>query len=52
MTDVSTINDKTYTKLHLTMREPVNELIQDTCKIPASTQKALNEITILTTTNA
>jgi hypothetical protein len=30
MTDVSTTIDKTYTKLHLTMRENVNPLIQDT----------------------
>jgi hypothetical protein len=28
-TDVSTTIDKTYTKLHLTMREHVNPLIQD-----------------------
>jgi hypothetical protein len=30
MTDVSTTINKTYTKLHLTMREHVNPLIQDT----------------------
>jgi hypothetical protein len=32
MTDVSTKIDKTYTKLHLTMREHVNPLIQDTAQ--------------------
>jgi hypothetical protein len=32
MTDVSTTIDKTYTKLHLTIREHVNPLIQDTAQ--------------------
>jgi hypothetical protein len=32
ITDVSTTIDKTYTKLHLTMREHANPLIQDTAQ--------------------